>query len=53
MRTGGDPSGMVPGNEQPVRARPTATVREMMLTDREVFMKLSRCPSSVMVTFTL
>jgi hypothetical protein len=35
---------MVPGNEQPVRAKPRARVTEMRLTDREVFMKSSRYP---------
>jgi hypothetical protein len=44
---------MVPGNEQPVRARPTARVTEMRLTDREVFMKLSKSPSSVLFMFAL
>jgi hypothetical protein len=53
MRTGGEPSGMVPGNEQPVRPRPTARVTEMRLTDREVFMKLSKSPSSVLFMFAL
>jgi hypothetical protein len=53
MRTGGEPSGMVPGNEQPVRPRPTARVTEMRLADRDVFMKLSKSPSSVLFMFAL
>jgi hypothetical protein len=53
MRTGGEPSGMVPGNEQPVRAKPTARATEMRQTVRDFFMNLSRCPSSVLVTFAL
>jgi hypothetical protein len=44
---------MAPGNEQPERDRPTARVTEMRLADSDVFMKLSKSPSSVLFMFAL